>query len=103
MRGIGEMRMKESDRIALMAAGLEACGADVEEEPEGLIVHGTGAIPKGGAEVMTKGDHRIAMSHLVLGLGAREGVTVDEPGMIGTSFPSDLRVEYWLVAEWVPM
>jgi 3-phosphoshikimate 1-carboxyvinyltransferase len=87
MRGIGEMRIKESDRIALMAAGLEACGVDVEEEPEGLIVHGTGDVPRGGAEVMTKGDHRIAMSHLVLGLAAKEPVTVDEPGMIATSFP----------------
>ena len=87
MRGIGEMRIKESDRIALMAAGLEACGVDVEEEPEGLIVHGTGQIPRGGAEVMTRGDHRIAMSHLILGLAAKEGVTVDEPGMIATSFP----------------
>jgi 3-phosphoshikimate 1-carboxyvinyltransferase len=99
MRGIGEMRIKESDRIALMAAGLEACGVDVEEEPEGLIVHGTGAIPRGGAEVMTKGDHRIAMSHLVLGLAAREGVTVDEPGMIATSFPGFVELMQGLGAE----
>jgi 3-phosphoshikimate 1-carboxyvinyltransferase len=87
MRGVGEMRVKESDRIALMAAGLEACGVDVEEEPEGFIVRGTGAAPRGGALVETHGDHRIAMSHLVLGLAAREAVQVDEPGMIATSFP----------------
>ncbi|MDO8296305.1 MAG: 3-phosphoshikimate 1-carboxyvinyltransferase [Caulobacter sp.] len=88
MRGVGEMRVKESDRIALMAAGLEACGVDVEEEPEGFIVHGTGQPPRGGGLVETHGDHRIAMSHLVLGLASREPVRVDEPGMIATSFPT---------------
>jgi 3-phosphoshikimate 1-carboxyvinyltransferase len=87
MRGIGEMRVKESDRIALMAAGLKACGVEVEEEPDALIVHGRGKRPRGGAEVKTAGDHRIAMSHLVLGLAAEAPVTVDEPGMIATSFP----------------
>jgi 3-phosphoshikimate 1-carboxyvinyltransferase len=88
MRGIGEMRVKESDRIALMAAGLAACGVTVAEEPEALIVAGTGAAPRGRALVATHGDHRIAMAHLVLGLAAREPVTVDEPGMIATSFPT---------------
>ncbi len=89
MQGIGEMRVKESDRIALMAAGLAACGLAVEEEPEGLIVTGAGANrpPVGGASVTTRGDHRIAMSHLVLGLAANTPVRVDEPGMIATSFP----------------
>jgi len=86
MRGIGEMRVKESDRIALMAAGLKACGVDVEEEPEGMIVRG-GSV-RGGAIVETHGDHRIAMSHLVLGLAAQAPVSVDEPGMIATSFPT---------------
>jgi len=85
MRGIGEMRVKESDRIALMAAGLKACGVTVDEEPEGFTVFG-GTV-RGGATVVTHGDHRIAMSHLVLGLAAAEAVTVDEPGMIATSFP----------------
>ncbi|MDB5430893.1 MAG: 3-phosphoshikimate 1-carboxyvinyltransferase [Caulobacter sp.] len=87
MRGVGEMRVKESDRIALMARGLEACGVDVEEEPEGFIVRGTGKPPRGGAQVETSHDHRIAMSHLVLGLASQEPVSVDEPGMIATSFP----------------
>jgi len=85
MRGIGEMRVKESDRIALMAAGLTACGVRVEEEAEGFTVFG-GPV-RGGATVATHGDHRIAMSHLVLGLAADASVTVDEPGMIATSFP----------------
>lgn len=87
MRGVGEMRVKESDRIALTAAGLEACGVDVEEEPEGFIVRGNGQPPRGGATVETHGDHRIAMSHLILGMAAQAPVAVDEPGMIATSFP----------------
>jgi 3-phosphoshikimate 1-carboxyvinyltransferase len=90
MRGIGELRVKESDRIAMMAAGLSACGVSVEEEPEGLIVAGTARANHrvaGGALVSTHGDHRIAMSHLILGLGAEKAVAVDEPGMIATSFP----------------
>ena len=70
MRGIGELRVKESDRIALMSRGLEACGVDLEEEPEGFIVRGTGVPPRGGADIETAGDHRVAMSHLVLGLAA---------------------------------
>jgi 3-phosphoshikimate 1-carboxyvinyltransferase len=87
MRGIGEMRVKESDRIAMMAAGLQACGVEVEEEPEGFTVRGTAKAPKGGATAITHGDHRIAMSHLVLGLATQDPVAVDEPGMIATSFP----------------
>ncbi|MGZ6016203.1 MAG: 3-phosphoshikimate 1-carboxyvinyltransferase [Phenylobacterium sp.] len=90
MRGIGEMRVKESDRIALMAAGLAACGVAVEEGSDSLTV--VGAVKAnhgvaGGARVITHGDHRIAMSHLVLGLASAEPVSVDEPGMIATSFP----------------
>jgi len=85
MRGVGEMRVKESDRISLMVEGLRACGVQVEEEPEGFIVTGGGV--RGGATVHTAHDHRIAMSHLVLGLAAEQPVSVDEPGMIATSFP----------------
>lgn len=87
MRGLSELRVKESDRIALMAAGLLACGVDVEEEPEGLIIHGAGLPPRGGVEVATEGDHRVAMSHLVLGLAAERPVRVDAAEMIATSFP----------------
>ena len=100
MRGIGEMRVKESDRIALMAAGLQACGVQVEEEPEGFIV--TGGRVAGGATVTTHGDHRIAMSHLVLGLAAQSAVTVDEPGMIATSFPGFVDMMRGLGAEIAP-
>jgi 3-phosphoshikimate 1-carboxyvinyltransferase len=102
MRGIGEMRVKESDRIALMAAGLSACGVGVEEGPDSLTVvgavranHGVG----GGARVTTHGDHRIAMSHLILGLASDRPVAVDEPGMIATSFPGFLALMRSLGAE----
>jgi 3-phosphoshikimate 1-carboxyvinyltransferase len=97
MRSIGEMRVKESDRIALMAAGLTACGVKVEEEPEGLIV--TGGAVRGGATVTTHGDHRIAMSHLVLGLAAQDPVSIDEPGMIATSFPGFVEMMQGLGAD----
>jgi 3-phosphoshikimate 1-carboxyvinyltransferase len=102
MRGIGEMRVKESDRIALMAAGLAACGVGVEEEPESLMVIGAkrgNHLVAGGAGVTTHGDHRIAMSHLVLGLAAEEPVAVDEPGMIATSFPGFVELMRGLGAE----
>ncbi len=97
MRGIGEMRVKESDRIALMSAGLQACGVRVVEEPEGFTVTG-GRVP-GGATVTTHGDHRIAMSHLILGLAAERAVTVDEPGMIATSFPGFVEMMHGLGAD----
>jgi 3-phosphoshikimate 1-carboxyvinyltransferase len=90
MRGIGELRVKESDRIALMARALDACGVAVEEEPEGLIVVGAmggNHSVRGGANLVSHGDHRIAMSGLVLGLASREAVTVDGAAMIATSFP----------------
>ena len=101
MRGIGEMRVKESDRIALMAAGLQACGVAVEEEPEGFTVTGgpkNGSV-RGGTTVATHGDHRIAMSHLVLGLAAAEPVAVDEPAMIATSFPGFVELMRGVGAE----
>jgi 3-phosphoshikimate 1-carboxyvinyltransferase len=90
MRGIGELRVKESDRITLMAQALNACGVTVEEEPEGLIVVGAAGgnhSVRGGASLVSHGDHRIAMSGLVLGMAAREAVTVDGAPMIATSFP----------------
>jgi 3-phosphoshikimate 1-carboxyvinyltransferase len=95
MRGIGEMRVKESDRIALMAVGLAACGVGVEEGPDSLTVVGSVKANHGvagGVRVTTHGDHRIAMSHLILGLASDQPVAVDEPGMIATSFPGFLRL-----------
>mgnify|MGYP002783633521 FL=1 len=91
MRGIEELRVKESDRIAVMAAGLQACGVPCEELPDGLIVHGSGGAPvPGGATVAARLDHRIAMSFAVLGLVSRQPITVDDARPIATSFPNFL-------------
>jgi 3-phosphoshikimate 1-carboxyvinyltransferase len=89
MRGIGELRVKESDRIAAMVAGLRANGVEVTETGDGMIVHGRGAdgVP-GGGTVATHLDHRIAMAFLCLGLAARNPVRIDDAGPIATSFPS---------------
>lgn len=87
MRGIEELRVKESDRLAAMAAGLKAIGVTVEELPDGLVVEGRGGDVPGGATVATHMDHRIAMSFLVAGLAARAPIAVDDASMIATSFP----------------
>ncbi len=88
LTGAEELRVKESDRIALMARGLRACGVEVDELRDGLVIQGRGpGGVRGAAEIETEGDHRIAMSFLVLGLGAQQPVTVDEADMIATSFP----------------
>lgn len=91
VRGVEELRVKESDRIAVMAAGLAACGIEVEERPDGLIVHGRGGDPApGGATAASHLDHRIAMSFAVLGLRSRAAVVVDDARPIATSFPDFL-------------
>src|SRR5262249_11188492 len=74
MLGLAELRAKESDRLSSVAAGLAANGVPHEMGSDTLIVSGTGSAPAGGGLVKTHLDHRIAMSFLVLGLGAREGV-----------------------------
>jgi len=88
MRGVKELRVKESDRIDAMARGLEACGVRIEEDEDTLIVHGMGAggLP-GGATCATHLDHRIAMSFLVAGMAAKAPVSVDDASPILTSFP----------------
>lgn len=87
MRGVKELRVKESDRIDAMARGLEACGVRIDEDQDTLIVHGQDGIP-GGATCATHIDHRIAMSFLVLGLVTERPVTVDDGSPIATSFPA---------------
>ncbi len=87
MRGIAELRVKESDRLAAMARGLAACGIEVEEGEDSLVVHGCGGRVPGGATIQTDLDHRIAMAFLVLGLAAERAVTIDDGGPIDTSFP----------------
>ena len=88
MRGVRELRVKESDRIDAMARGLEACGVTVEEDEDTLIVNGMGAggVP-GGATCAVHLDHRIAMSFLVCGMAAAQPVGVDDASPILTSFP----------------
>jgi 3-phosphoshikimate 1-carboxyvinyltransferase len=87
MRGLGELRVKESDRLAAMATGLVACGATVAVEGDDLIVTGTGRPPKGGATIAVHLDHRIGMSFLVLGMVSKDAVAVDDGSTIDTSFP----------------
>ena len=87
MPGLEELRVKESDRLAAVARGLEANGVACEEGTDYLTVTGRGSVP-GGGTVATHLDHRIAMSFLVLGMASEKPVTVDDDRMIATSFPS---------------
>jgi 3-phosphoshikimate 1-carboxyvinyltransferase len=87
-RGLEELRVKESDRITVMADGLRALGATVEELPDGLIVDGRNADPfPGGVTIAAHLDHRIAMSFVVAGLVSRAPVTIDDVVPVATSYP----------------
>jgi len=90
MRGLKELRVKESDRLAATADMLRANGVEVEIAGDDLIVHGKGASSggvAGGGLVVTHMDHRIAMAALVMGVGAARPVAVDDAAVIATSFP----------------
>ncbi len=91
-KGLEELRVKESDRLAAMAAALSLAGARVEEHEDGLTIHGSEGDPlpgtPPGAEVATLLDHRIAMSMAIAGLVSRKGVAVDDTAPIATSFPT---------------
>jgi 3-phosphoshikimate 1-carboxyvinyltransferase len=87
MRGLAELRVKESDRLSAIAAGLDSCGVRVAVDGDDLLVEGDGGPPRGGALIETRLDHRIAMAFLVLGLGARQPVRIDDVSPIATSFP----------------
>jgi 3-phosphoshikimate 1-carboxyvinyltransferase len=90
-RGLEELRVKESDRLATMAEGLRAIGAQVEELADGLVIEGTGGDPlPGGATIASKLDHRIAMSFAVAGLNCRAPARVDDMSPVATSFPDFL-------------
>jgi len=89
MQGLHELRVKESDRLAAVAAGLAEAGVEHAIEGDDLVVHGHGIPARGGGRpVATHLDHRIAMAFLVMGLATREPVTVDDGAMIATSFPT---------------
>ncbi|HEY7248362.1 MAG TPA: 3-phosphoshikimate 1-carboxyvinyltransferase [Xanthobacteraceae bacterium] len=87
MRGLRELRVKESDRLAAVADGLRANGVEVEIEDDDLIVRGRAPVPGGGI-VVTHMDHRIAMAFLVMGLASEKPVSVDDASFIATSFPA---------------
>ena len=87
MTGIGELRVKESDRLAAMVDGLTACGVVVRSGEDWMEVDGLAGPPKGGSEIAVDLDHRIAMSFLVLGCVTENPVVIDDADAIGTSFP----------------
>ena len=86
-RGLEELRVKESDRLAATVALLEANGIKVDVVGDDMIVHGTGGAIPGGGLVETRMDHRLAMSAIVMGLAAQKPVSVDDTAFIDTSFP----------------
>ena len=90
MRGLAELRVKESDRLAGIAEGLARCGVRVSIEGDDLIVEGSSNFPAGGATIETQLDHRMAMAFLVLGLAANQPVRIDDSRPIATSFPDFL-------------
>lgn len=88
-RGAHELRVKESDRIAVMAEALGAIGVAVEEHEDGMSIQGSGGEPlAGGARIASKLDHRIAMSMTVAGLVSRNEVTIDDVAPVATSYPN---------------
>ena len=91
IEGLAELRVKESDRLGAIVAGLAACGVATVADGDSLRIFGRGQV-RGGASVLTQGDHRIAMAFLALGLAAEQPVEVDGAGMIATSFPSFTEV-----------
>ncbi|UNK77828.1 3-phosphoshikimate 1-carboxyvinyltransferase [Sphingopyxis granuli] len=87
--GLDELRVKESDRLSVMATGLAAIGVRVEESADGLVIEGTGGNPlPGGATIAGHLDHRICMSFAVAGLVGKAPVTIDDMGPVATSFPN---------------
>jgi 3-phosphoshikimate 1-carboxyvinyltransferase len=102
MRGLAELRVKESDRLSAIAHGLKACGVEVFVDGDDLIVRGQGGRPPGLSDAMsipTHLDHRIAMAFLVLGLAAQKPVSVDDATPIDTSFPGFLPLMRGLGAD----
>jgi 3-phosphoshikimate 1-carboxyvinyltransferase len=87
MRGLAELRVKESDRLTGIAEGLAACGASLAIEGDDLLIAGDGRPPPGGATVATRLDHRMAMAFLVLGMATEQPVRIDDARPIATSFP----------------
>ena len=87
MRGLAELRVKESDRFKAILDGLAACGVAAQADGDDIVIQGCGGMPEGGAEIAVNLDHRIGMSFLVFGLATQKPVTIDDAAAIGTSFP----------------
>ncbi len=103
LSGLEELRVKESDRLAVMAEGLRAAGARVEERADGLDIEGTGGAPlPGGARIDPRLDHRIAMSFALLSLACRAPLVIADRRPIATSFPDFLDLMQALGAELQP-
>jgi len=98
LRGLQELRVKESDRLEATAAMLRGNGVEVTIEGDDLIVHGKGRAAGGGV-VLTHMDHRIAMSALIMGLGSEQPVAVDDAAFIATSFPGFVELMRGLGAD----
>jgi 3-phosphoshikimate 1-carboxyvinyltransferase len=98
IEGLGELRVKESDRLGALVAGLTACGVGAVADGESLRIFGARKV-RGGSSIATQGDHRIAMAFLTLGLASEQAVEVDEAEMIGTSFPGFIEVMQSLGAD----
>ncbi len=98
MRGLKELRVKESDRLAATADMLRVNGVVVEIEGDDMIVRGKGR-PAGGGEVKTNMDHRIAMAALMMGLGTENHVRIDDSAFIATSFPGFVEVMHSIGAD----
>lgn len=99
MSGLEELRVKESDRLSMVANGLKACGVNLEEGEDTLTIHGTGTPPIGGATIETALDHRIAMSFLILGMATEQPISIDDAAPIATSFPDFIELMSTLGAE----
>jgi 3-phosphoshikimate 1-carboxyvinyltransferase len=86
--GAGELRVKESDRITAVVRNLQAVGADAEELPDGMVVHGSNRPLRGSVQALH--DHRIAMAFGLLAADPRNDIDIDDPGVVAVSFP-----DYW--------
>ena len=92
MTDLAELRVKESDRLLMVAQGLKACGVDLQMGEDTLTIHGNGKPPKGGAEIKTALDHRIAMAFLILGTVTDEPIAIDDSNPIRNSFPNFMEL-----------
>ncbi len=103
MHGLSELRVKESDRLSAILESLQACGVDARAEGDSLYVKGSSEVPKGGATIRTRYDHRIAMAFLVMGMASSQPVTVDDASAIQTSFPEFTNLMNTLGADMAPV